>query len=162
MRRILGVVLILAGLVLVLRPGHGADPASTSPTAAGADVAPSVAVTVPALPPEPATVTVPSTSTTVAGATDIEPVDRLEREQPLVQDLPRTTSTYRIDYTVAPDRSLRLTITLFVELNDEADLERHDGALAAQKAEALEWLRAHGADPTALSIRWLPPEAGRL
>lgn len=159
MRRLLGALLVVGGLVLVTRGlggGHEHERAGVDATVEasidGDSTVGGVESTLPST----------STSTTVAGATDLAAVDRLEQEQPLVQKLPRITPAYRIDYTVAPDRSLRLTITLLVELNDEADLAGYDQALSAGKAEALTWLRAQGADPAALAIRWQPPEAASL
>ena len=63
--------------------------------------------------------------------------DRLEREQPLSQWLPHDTPRYKIDYHVAADGTLDLTITLYAILNSEGD-------------------------PAALRTEYKPPEAARL
>lgn len=112
------------------------------------------------------TTTQPPTSTTTLSAEtagrQLARTDRLEREQPLSQWLPHDTPRYKIDYHVAADGTLDLTITLYAILNSERQLPQYEAQLRRYKAEALEFIRSHGGDPAALRTEYKPPEAARL
>ena len=106
-----------------------------------------------------------TSSTTLSAETagrQLARTDRLEREQPLSQWLPHDTPRYKIDYHVAADGSLDLTITLYAILNNERQLPQYEAQLRQYKAEALEFIRSHGGDPAALRTEYKPPEAARL
>ena len=111
------------------------------------------------------TTTQSSTTTTLSAETagrQLARTDRLEREQPLSQWLPHDTPRYKIDYHVAADGTLDLTITLYAILNSERQLPQYEAQLRQYKAEALEFIRSHGGDPAALRTEYKPPEAARL
>lgn len=106
-----------------------------------------------------------STSTTIPLAElqrQLAGVDLLERVQPLTQRLPHDSPHFNIDYRVGADWGLSLQITLRAVLNRADQVEGYRDQLRAYKAEALEWLRSVGADPAALRIEYLPPEAAAL
>ena len=88
--------------------------------------------------------------------------DRLERDQPLAEALPHQTAHYAIDYRVAADGSLDLTVQLFAVLNDADRLPQYEEQLRAYKAEALAFIRDRGGDPARHRITFRPPEAARL
>lgn len=109
--------------------------------------------------------TSPTTSTTISleeARRQLARTDVLEREQPIVRWLPHDTTHYLIDYHVAPDGSLDLTITLYGILNDAGQLAEYRAALKQYKAEALDYLRSHGADPAQYRIEYKPPEAAGM
>ena len=106
-----------------------------------------------------------TTSTTLsaeAAGRQLARTDRLERDQPLSQWLPHDTPRYKIDYHVAADGTLDLTITLYAILNSERQLPQYEAQLRQYKAEALDFIRSHGGDPAALRTEFRPPEAARL
>ncbi|MFP5319468.1 MAG: hypothetical protein ACLGI2_14400 [Acidimicrobiia bacterium] len=107
-----------------------------------------------------------STSSTASTAAPFaqgrQRTDRLEREQPLARVLPHQTTHYAIDYRVAADGSLELTVRLFAVLNDVDQLAQYEEQLRRYKAEALEFIRAQGEDPGRYRITYGPPDAAAL
>jgi len=166
------VALMVAGAALLFGPGlvEGGGPTPeaqrSSTTGESTTTAPPTSTRSAAA---PTTVVVPtstsSTSTTIPPAElkrQLAGVDLLERVQPLTQRLPHDSPHFNIDYRVGADWSLTLQITLRAVLNRADQLDQYRDQLRAYKAEALEWLRSVGADPGALRIEYLPPEAARL
>lgn len=160
-RWILPAVLIAAGVFVMARAcggavTHPAEPGTT--TAQQGDTSVSVADTsVATLAP-----TSTSTSTTVGplATVGLAQTDQLETREPLVHLLPHDEMGWAIDYRQTAPGAISLSITVKAKLNSERDLATYKVQLAAGKAAALAWLRAHGADPAAYVIRWTPAEAG--
>ena len=112
--------------------------------------------------PAAAPATVTTTFTTGAGSRGLAATDRLEHRHRLAQSLPHATPHYRIDFTVGADGRLRLVVTLLAVLNDPRDLAGYQAELRRYKAEALEFIAAHGDDPSSYTVVFLPPEAAAL
>ena len=162
-------VLVLAGVALLVvgstadRGGEPAQPSAASP-------ATSVVVTTRATEVARATsstratvaASVSTSSTAAPFAQGRQQTDRLEREQPLARALPHQTSHFGIDYRVAADGSLELTVRLFAVLNDADQLAQYEEQLRRYKAEALDFIRAQGEDPARYRIVYQPPDAARL
>ena len=89
-------------------------------------------------------------------------VDELEQTQPLVRHLPYDHAHFAVDYHVDEAGGLTLEVELRAILNRPEQLPAYEANLRAYKAEALEWLRSVGADPTAYPIEWRPPEVAAL
>jgi hypothetical protein len=155
--------------------GSSAAPASSTPATpdgtgqssmaggAGPSTTTAAAAPVSSVPGASAVVAQPPTTTTLSlGSVGLEKTDRLEREQPLIQSLPKSTTHYKIDYRVESDRSLSLTITLFAVLNRADQLPQYRAQLVEYKAEALAWLGSKGVNPTDYKTTYLPPEAANL
>lgn len=99
----------------------------------------------------------PSATTTPAPASrGLPATDRLQRERPLARVLPRATAHYRIDFTVAADARLALTVTLLAVLNDPGDVAAYEADLRRYAAEALAFIEAQGQDPATYSITYRP------
>jgi len=163
-------VLIVAGVVLLLVGGAGGDRGAQRPDAASP---PGSAVSTtragaPGTTSSPARASVQSTSTSSTPSTSTpfvqgrQRTDRLEREQPLARALPHQTPHFAIDYRVAADGSLDLTVRLFAVLNNADQLAQYEEQLRRYKAEALDFIRAQGEDPGRYRIAYQPPEAARL
>lgn len=163
MRRLIGPALIVAGLVVLgagqcaSGPGQQASSAPTSTVALVPDAAPGdePAAGPPSTPPATSTST---TSTTAPGMAD---TDRLERDVPLTQWLPHDTPTWSITYTRTGPATIALTIMVKAILNNERDLPTYKARLATGHNEAVAYLVAHGGNPAAFAITWVPLEAGR-
>lgn len=169
MRRVLLAVLFAA----VVAAGCGGD-ADKSPAAAGGGTAssrpgpagggPGGETSVPAAAaaanPAPGATGSPGARPGTAGVTD---TDQLEKREPLIQSLPRSTTHYKIDYTVGADKkTLSLKISLFAILNNASQLSQYKAQLSEYKAEALAWLRSKGENPSDYKITYEPPEAATL
>ncbi|HWI03050.1 MAG TPA: hypothetical protein VNT52_04375 [Acidimicrobiales bacterium] len=160
---IVGVALLVVGRSQGGGGDQGADrparpQARVSATTTAAAATTTTAPTVRPTSRSSATSTVPSTAF-VQGR---QSTDRLEREQPLARSLPHTTSHYAIDYRVAADGSLELTVRLFAVLNNADQLAQYEDQLRTYKAEALGFIRAQGEDPGRYRITYEPPEAAAL
>ena len=162
-----GVVVLALGLGAGRGGAPSAGPGAAPPPAAGSPAS------VPARPATPAraasstsstssTSPPAATSTTAPFARGRQQTDRLERDQPLAGALPHSTAHYAIDYRVAADGSLDLTVRLFAVLNDAGQLAQYEDQLRAYKAEALEFIRDRGGDPARYRVAFAPPEAARL
>jgi hypothetical protein len=80
----------------------------------------------------------------------------------LAQALPRSTPHYSIDFSVGADGRLALRVTLLAVVNSSRDLAAYEARLRQYKAEATEFIRAQGDDPSTYTIAYLPPEAAAL
>lgn len=87
-------------------------------------------------------------------------VEKLSRS-PLVQALPHSTTRYRIDGHIR-DGELVLTITLHAVINQASQQARYRDQLRQYRAEALDFIRSRGSDPSLLQITFAPPEAASL
>lgn len=164
-------VLVLAGVALLVvgsradRGGEPAQPSAASPatsvvaTTRATEVARATSSTRATV---AASVSTSTSSTAAPFAQGRQQTDRLEREQPLARALPHQTSHFGIDYRVAADGSLELTVHLFAVLNDADQLAQYEEQLRRYKAEALDFIRAQGEDPGRYRIVYQPPDAARL
>lgn len=164
--------LIIAGVALLLvgrSQGGGGDQGDDRPARPQARVSATTTATAAtstttstARPTGQSSSTSTSTTPSTAFVQGRQSTDRLEREQPLARSLPHGTSHYAIDYRVAADGSLELTVRLFAVLNNADQLAQYMDQLRAYKAEALGFIRAQGEDPGRYRITYEPPDAAAL
>jgi len=80
----------------------------------------------------------------------------LGKKYPIISKLPAYTSDYRIDYAVDDKQAISFAITLYAILNNPQQYNQYQQQLQTDKAEALQFLRTNGINPTDYKITFTP------